>query len=230
MEEREVDIKEVLKSLQRRWKIVFFVTVLGILISMIVTFLVIEPKYTASTKLFIGKENSEGIANSNNYNSNDIQMYQKIVQTYADIIQTRTLITSAMNDSNVDIDVSDILKNLKVTPKEDTQIIEVRYIDKDPYMAKLVLEAISNEFIKYSNTLISNSNIQIVEEIFLPEKASSPNNTLNIVIGFLFGIVGGVIFALLLEYIDNTFADKKKLEKEIGITVIGDIPSFDMFE
>ncbi|MBE6048421.1 MAG: capsular biosynthesis protein [Clostridium sp.] len=230
MEEREVDIKEVLKSLQRRWKIVFFVTVLGILISMIVTFLVIEPKYTASTKLFIGKENSEGIANSNNYNSNDIQMYQKIVQTYADIIQTRTLITSAMNDSNVDIDVSDILKNLKVTPKEDTQIIEVRYIDKNPYMAKLVLEAISNEFIKYSNTLISNSNIQIVEEIFLPEKASSPNNTLNIVIGFLFGIVGGVIFALLLEYIDNTFADKKKLEKEIGITVIGDIPSFDMFE
>lgn len=230
MEEREVDIKEVLKSLQRRWKIVFFVTVLGILISMIVTFLVIEPKYTASTKLFIGKENSEGIANSNNYNSNDIQMYQKIVQTYADIIQTRTLITSAMNDSNVDIDVGDILKNLKVTPKEDTQIIEVRYIDKDPYMAKLVLEAISNEFIKYSNTLISNSNIQIVEEIFLPEKASSPNNTLNIVIGFLFGIVGGVIFALLLEYIDNTFADKKKLEKEIGITVIGDIPSFDMFE
>lgn len=230
MEEREIDVKEVLKSLQRRWKIVFFVTVLGILISMIVTFLVIEPKYTASTKLFIGKENSEGIANSNNYNSNDIQMYQKIVQTYADIIQTRTLITSAMNDSNIDIDVSDILKNLKVTPKEDTQIIEVRYIDKDPYMAKLVLEAISNEFIKYSNTLISNSNIQIVEEIFLPEKASSPNNTLNIVIGFLFGIVGGVIFALLLEYIDNTFADKKKLEKEIGITVIGDIPSFDMFE
>lgn len=230
MEEREIDVKEVLKSLQRRWKIIVFITVLGILVSMIVTFLVITPKYTASTKLFIGKENSEGIADSNNYNSSDIQMYQKIVQTYADIIQTRTLITSAMNDSNVDIDVGDILKNLKVTPKEDTQIIEVRYIDKDPYMAKLVLEAISNEFIKYSNTLISNSNIQIVEEIFLPEKASSPNNTLNIVIGFLFGIVGGVIFALLLEYIDNTFADKKKLEKEIGITVIGDIPSFDMFE
>lgn len=230
MEEREIDVKEVLKSLQRRWKIIVFITVLGTLVSMIVTFLVITPKYTASTKLFIGKENSEGIANSNNYNSSDIQMYQKIVQTYADIIQTRTLITSAMNDSNVDIDVGDILKNLKVTPKEDTQIIEVRYIDKDPYMAKLVLEAISNEFIKYSNTLISNSNIQIVEEIFLPEKASSPNNTLNIVIGFLFGIVGGVIFALLLEYIDNTFADKKKLEKEIGITVIGDIPSFDMFE
>ena len=230
MEEREIDICDILTSLRKRWKVIALATALGIIISMVVTFLIITPKYTASTKLFIGKENSESVKDNNMYNNNDIQMYQKILQTYADIIQTRTLVTSSLEKNDINMNSIDVLKNLKVTPKDDTQIIEVTYVDEDPYRAKDVLESISNEFINYSSSLISNANIQIVEDIYLPEKPSSPNNVLNITIGFFAGLIMGLVLSLSLEYIDNTFSDKKALENGIGITVIGDIPSFDMFK
>lgn len=230
MEEREIDICDILTSLRKRWKVIALATALGIIISMVVTFLIITPKYTASTKLFIGKENSESVSDKNTYNNNDIQMYQKILQTYADIIQTRTLVTSSLEKNDINMNSIDVLKNLKVTPKDDTQIIEVTYVDEDPYRAKDVLESISNEFINYSSSLISNANIQIVEDIYLPEKPSSPNNVLNITIGFFAGLIMGLVLSLSLEYIDNTFSDKKALENGIGITVIGDIPSFDMFK
>lgn len=230
MEEREIDICDILTSLRKRWKVIALATALGIIISMVVTFLIITPKYTASTKLFIGKENSESVSDNNIYNNNDIQMYQKILQTYADIIQTRTLVTSSLERNDINMNSIDVLKNLKVTPKDDTQIIEVTYVDEDPYRAKDVLESISNEFINYSSSLISNANIQIVEDIYLPEKPSSPNNVLNITIGFFAGLIMGLVLSLSLEYIDNTFSDKKALENGIGITVIGDIPSFDMFK
>ena len=230
MEEREIDICDILTSLRKRWKVIALATALGIIISMVVTFLIITPKYTASTKLFIGKENSESVKDNNMYNNNDIQMYQKILQTYADIIQTRTLVTSSLEKNDINMNSIDVLKNLKVTPKDDTQIIEVTYVDEDPYRAKDVLESISNEFINYSSSLISNANIQIVEDIYLPEKPSSPNNVLNITIGFFAGLIMGLVLSLSLDYIDNTFSDKKALENGIGITVIGDIPSFDMFK
>lgn len=230
MEEREIDISDILTSLRKRWKVIALATALGIIISMVVTFLIITPRYTASTKLFIGKENSESVKDNNMYNNNDIQMYQKILQTYADIIQTRTLVTSSLEKNDINMNSIDVLKNLKVTPKDDTQIIEVTYVDEDPYRAKDVLESISNEFINYSSSLISNANIQIVEDIYLPEKPSSPNNVLNITIGFFAGLIMGLVLSLSLEYIDNTFSDKKALENGIGITVIGDIPSFDMFK
>lgn len=230
MEEREIDICDILTSLRKRWKVIALATALGIIISMVVTFLIITPKYTASTKLFIGKENSESVSDNNIYNNNDIQMYQKILQTYADIIQTRILVTSSLEKNDINMNSIDVLKNLKVTPKDDTQIIEVTYVDEDPYRAKDVLESISNEFINYSSSLISNANIQIVEDIYLPEKPSSPNNVLNITIGFFAGLIMGLVLSLSLEYIDNTFSDKKALENGIGITVIGDIPSFDMFK
>ena len=230
MEEREIDLNDILTSLQRRWKVIVLSTALGVGISLIVTFLIITPKYTASTKLFIGKENSESVKDNNLYNNNDIQMYQKILQTYADIIQTRTLVTSSLENNNIDMNSMEVLKNLKVTPKDDTQIIEVTYVDENPYRAKEVLESISGEFINYSSSLISNANIQIVEDIYLPEKPSSPNNILNVTIGFFAGVILGLVLSLSLEYIDNTFSDKKNLENSIGITVIGDIPSFDMFK
>mgnify|MGYP004586085801 FL=1 len=230
MEEREIDLSDILTSLRKRWKVLVLSTVLGIIISLIVTFLIVTPRYTASTKLFIGKENSESVKGNNLYNNNDIQMYQKILQTYADIIQTRTLVTSSLEKNDIDMNSMDVLKNLKVIPKDNTQIIEVTYVDEDRYRAKEVLESISSEFVNYSNSLISNANIQIVEDIYLPEKPSSPNNILNVTIGFFSGVILGLVLSLSLEYIDNTFSDKKNLENSIGITVIGDIPSFDMFK
>lgn len=231
MDDRQVELDDIVNSLKRRWKIICTVTCIGILISIIITFFLITPKYTASTKLFIGKESTEDVESQKNdsiYNNNDIQMYQKILQTYADIIKTKTLVSTVINNNDLDLKRDDILENLTVTAKDDTQIIEITYINENPYLAKGVLEAICNEFISYSNRLISNANIQVVEEVFLPEKPSSPNKALNITIGFFTGFILGLVSALAFEYMDNTFDDRKKLEREIGMAVIGDIPSFDL--
>lgn len=232
MEEKELDLSDILNSLKKRWKIICSITIIGVIVSLMITFCLITPKYTVSTKLFIGKENAENqlSKSESDYSSNDIQMYQKILQTYADIIETRTLISTALEKEDIDLKSTDVLENLTVTPKDDTQIIEITYEDKNPYMAKEILEAISYEFINYSNILIPNANIQVVEEIFLPEKPSSPNKPLNIAIGFVVGLILGLLTALFLDYSDNTFEDKRKLEKEIGITVIGDIPNFDILK
>lgn len=231
MDDRQVELDDIVNSLKKRWKIVCIVTCIGVLISIIITFFLITPKYTVSTKLFIGKESTMDIENQkkdNVYNNNDIQMYQKILQTYADIIKTKTLVSTVISDNNLDLDRDDILQDLTVTAKDDTQIIEITYMNENPYIAKEVLESICNEFISYSSRLISNVNIQVVEEVFLPEKPSSPNKILNITIGFFAGFILGLLSALAFEYMDNTFDDRKKLEKEVGIAVIGDIPSFDL--
>ena len=46
-------------------------------------------------KVFIGKENTQG--QDQNYNNNDVQMYQKLLKTYAEIIQTNDLVEKAID-------------------------------------------------------------------------------------------------------------------------------------
>lgn len=223
MEVRVISISEIFEVLKKRWLLLVSITLVATLISIILNFFVIKPVYETSTKVFIGKEEN----NLEGYNSNDIQMYQKLLQTYAETIKTNEVIKAAINNINADLTVKGIKESLVITPVSDTQILQIKYKNKSPEIAKEVLENITNEFILLAKELVPNGNVRVIESVELPEKPVSPNKKMNITIAFLLGLTvsGGLVF--LIEYFDNTFKNKEELESELDIPVLGVIPSFD---
>lgn len=218
--EEIIRIEDIVEILRKRWKMIVSITLMLTLTSAIVSFFVISPKYEANTKVFIGKENTK----NQDYNSSDVQMYQKLLKTYAEVIMTNDLVEKAINKDNLNITSEEVLKNLTVTPRADTQILEIKYTNKDKVLAKDVVDSVTSEFIKSSTELIPNGNVKIIETVKLPEKAASPNKKLNIAIAFLLGLMVSVGLAFLLEFMDNTFKTKEQLEQVLGIPVIGAIP------
>ena len=124
---------------------------------------------------------------------------------------------------------SDVLGSLTVTPRADTQILEISYTNTDPEVAKEIIEALTNEFINYSVELIPNGNVKIIEEVRLPENPVSPNKKLNIAIAFLLGLMISVGFSFLIEFMDNTFKTKEQIESQLELPAIGVIPNEDEF-
>ena len=223
MEVREISIYEIFEALKRRWLLMVSITLVATLISIILNFFVIKPVYETSTKVFIGKEEN----NLEGYNSNDIQMYQKLLQTYAETIKTKEVIKAAINNVNADLTVKGIKESLVITPVSDTQILQIKYENKNPEIAKEILENITNEFIILAKELVPNGNVRVIEFVELPEEPVSPNKKINITITFLLGLMVSVGLVFLIEYLDNTFKNKEDLESELDIPVIGVIPSFD---
>ncbi|AQS03686.1 YveK family protein [Clostridium beijerinckii] len=220
--EESIRIEEIINILLKRWKMILSITLLATLTAGIVSFFVIAPKYEASTKVFIGKEKTD--SKDQNYNNSDIQMYQQLLKTYAEVIKTNALVEKAINAEGFDLISKDVLNDLTVTPAANTQILEITYISKDRNLSKEVLDSITNQFIKTSTELIPNGNVKIVEPAELPENPASPNKKLNIAIAFLLGLMVSVGLAFLLEFLDNTFKSKEQLEQILGIPVIGAIP------
>ena len=223
MEEQVISISEIFEALKKRWILIVSITLVATLISGILSFFVIKPTYEASTKVFVGKEESslEG------YNTNDIQMYQKLLQTYAETIKTNEVIQAAINNTNADLSVKDVKDSLTVTPIADTQILQIKYKNNDPEVAKSILENITNEFVILSKELVPNGNVRVIEAVQLPEDPVAPNKKMNIAIAFLLGLMVSVGLVFLLEYLDNTFKSKENLERELNIPVLGLIPSCD---
>jgi capsular polysaccharide biosynthesis protein len=220
--EEVIKIEEVIGILTKRWKMIIAITLAATVLSGIVSFFVIAPKYKASTKVFIGKENSD--SKNQDYNNSDIQMYQQLLKTYAEVIKTTDLVEKAIDDSGVNTTSNEVLANLTVTPEANTQILEIDYISKDKNDSKELLDDITDEFIKTSRDLIPNGNVKIVEQVRTPEAPASPNKKLNIAIAFLLGLMVSVGLAFLLEFIDNTFKTKDQLEQVLGVPVLGAIP------
>ena len=223
MEVRVISISEIFEVLKKRWLLLVSITLVATLISIILNFFVIKPVYETSTKVFIGKEEN----NLEGYNSNDIQMYQKLLQTYAETIKTKEVIKAAINNVNADLTVKGIKESLVITPVSDTQILQIKYENKNPEIAKEILENITNEFIILAKELVPNGNVRVIEFVELPEEPVSPNKKMNITITFLLGFMVSVGLVFLIEYFDNTFKNKEDLESELDIPVIGVIPSFD---
>lgn len=224
MEEQVISLSEIFEALKKRWIMIVAITVVATLISGVLSFFVIDPVYETSTKLFIGKEESDEAA----YNTNDIQMYQKLLQTYAQAIKTKDLVGRAINELDYDLEAASVVSALTVTPVTDTQILQIKYQSKDPEEAVDVLKNITAEFIVTSKELVSNGNVRVIEEVELPESPVSPNKTMNIAIAFLLGLMVSVGLVFLIEYLDNTYKNKEQLEKELDIPVLGTIPDVDM--
>ncbi|MBM6860094.1 capsular biosynthesis protein [Clostridium saudiense] len=223
MEEQVISIEEIFEALKKRWKMIALITILATVVSGVLSFFVINPVYEASTKVFIGKEeNSE-----EGYNSSDIQMYQKLLKTYAQAIKTRDLLDAAIKETKYDLKVEKVSSGLTVTPVTDTQILEIKYQSLDPKEAEVILKSISNEFIKISKELVPNGNVRVIETVEMPENPISPNKAMNIAIAFLLGLMVSVGLVFLLEYMDNTYKTKEQLEKELEIPVLGIIPTID---
>lgn len=154
-------------------------------------------------------------------------MYQKLLQTYAETIKTNEVIQAAINNTNADLSVKDVKDSLTVTSIADTQILQIKYKNNDPEVAKSILENITNEFVILAKELVPNGNVRVIEAVQLPEDPVAPNKKMNIAIAFLLGLMVSVGLVFLLEYLDNTFKTKENLERELNIPVLGLIPSCD---
>lgn len=228
MNEEIIRIEDIVDVLTKRWKMILSITLAATLISAVVSFFLIAPKYEARTKLFIGKENTQ--TQDQSYNNNDVQMYQKLLKTYAEVIMTKDLVGQAVESSDLDLNAEDVLKSLTVTPRADTQILEISYINVDPVIAQEVVESVTKNFINYSTELIPNGNVKIIESVRVPEKPVSPNKKMNIAIAFLLGLMVSIGLSFLIEFMDNTFKTKEHIENILDLPAIGVIPNELNFE
>ena len=222
MEEENIKVQDIINALKDRWQLIVCITLIATIFSACFSFFIIKPKYSASTKLFIGKESDD---KNSNYSNNDVQMYQKLLKTYADVITTRDLVEDAFNKDNIEINPDEALNKLTVTPKTDTQILQISYTSGDKQECKDVVDSVTNKFIEMSSELISNSNVRVIEKATLPKSPVSPNKKLNIAAAFLLGLMIGAGLAILLEFLDNTFKDKEQIEKILDLPVLGSIPN-----
>ncbi|NSB29574.1 YveK family protein [Clostridium saccharoperbutylacetonicum] len=218
--EEIIKFDDIFDILIKRWKMILLITLSIAFIAVGINFFLVAPKYKASEKVFIGKEDTK----DQSYNTNDVQMYQKLIKTYAELMMTNDLVDRAIKSDSLNITSEKVLSSLTVTPRTDTQIIEIQYISTDKALAKDVVNSITNEFIKSSKELIPNGKVKVIESAKVPESPSSPNKTMNISIASLVGFIISIGLAFLLEFIDNTFKTKGQLEEALGIPVIGVIP------
>jgi polysaccharide biosynthesis transport protein len=71
---------------------------------------------------------------------------------------------------------------------------------------------------------VGTNNISVVDQATRPLLPSSPNLFLNLALSLFGGLMLGVMLALALDYMDDSFKAPEDIEREVGLPVVGIIP------
>ncbi len=71
---------------------------------------------------------------------------------------------------------------------------------------------------------IQTVNVWIVEKAGIPSKPVRPKKSLNILLGIIVGLFGGVGLTFFFDYLDNTIKSPDDVENRLGLAVLGMVP------
>lgn len=214
----ELDLNELFHRLRKRLGMIILITLLCAVLAFVVSSYLISPKYEAAIGIIIGKEDT-----SKETTSSDVSMYQSLMQTYKSIAMTNSVAEKAASKIK-SIEAEDLSKKTTVTIQSGTMIMNIAVRDGDPELAYMAVEAYGASFIEKARELMPGGEVTIMDSSKVPVNPVSPNIKLNVVIGFMVGLMGSVGLALLLEHFKNTLVTIEDVERNLAITVIGIIP------
>lgn len=227
------DILDVFVEIKDKCKNIVLIVLSFLLISSIYNIFFINKEYEASVKIFIGKQKFKNITET--YNNEEINLYQRLITTYSEVIKSKKLINESIKGSkmnylqdkykNINYDL--LMENLTVNPIANTQIIEIKYKSLNPQQSYDLLYSITENLISYSKELYPNVNITVLEQVHVNLKTLMNKKLTIIGLGLMLGLIVGIGGIIGVMYLNNTYKNQKSLEEEIGLTVIGVIPKID---
>ena len=224
MEEQVLSIKDIVNILRKRLSMIIVITLVTTIGAIGLTYFVIEPTYTTTAEVLIGKKNSD--EQGKEYNSSDVQMYQKLMGTYAKVVKSKDVIKRAIESGNLNLTAGQISSALTVTTSDADQILILSYTSKKPQEGVEVLNPLIEEFDKTSKEIISNGEMFVLTAPEMPSNPTSPNKKMNVLVGIALGLMIGVSLALFLEYIDDSVKTNEDIEGLLEVPVIGDVPVY----
>lgn len=221
MNEETIDLSTIWKIIRKKLGLIIIVTVLITMISGIITFFFIEPEYRSTVAVFISDERSGTSATET---INDINMYQKLVDTYAEITKSRTVAEDVIANLDLDMTVGELQGMISTSPKGNTQFLNLSATSTDRELAYNVTNQMARSLKAVSRELRGVDIVQILDPANVPAGPSSPNIQMNLAIGFVLGLMLSVFLVFLLEFMDKTVKDPDFINNELKLPVLAAIP------
>lgn len=218
-----IDLNEVFQIIKKRKHIIIWITLISTILTAAVTVFFIKPTYQASESVIVSKQDT-GTQAAAAYNYNDVLMYQNLLKTYAAIAQNKSVAQKTIDNLNLNMKPGALLGQVKVTPRQNTQIMDISVTSKNPEEAYKIAKEFTDDFIKRANELLPTGSITVLQEAELPLSPIKPSLKLNVSIAFILGLMTSLGIIFFIEYSDNTIKTEKDVEKILEIPVIGIIP------
>ena len=223
----EFNINMVLTIIKKNLFSILFWIVLGGIVSSILTFSFITPKYSSNIDILVNQK-----ANNEQVQYAAQQADLQVINTYKDVLTKPIILTPVLKEvkriDNYQGNLGTLSNAIKVSNQTNSQVVTVTVTDKNAYVAADIANTIGKVFTKKVKKMMQVDNVTIVSSAKVNTKPVSPNKKLYIFVGLVIGLLIGVTIAFIKELTDKTVKDSSFLIDELGLTNIGSVYHLDI--
>jgi polysaccharide biosynthesis transport protein len=105
--------------------------------------------------------------------------------------------------------------------------VEYSILAREATTNKTLYDSVLERFKQINITAgIPPANVSILDRAEIPRYPSKPNKKLNLMLGALMGLMGGLGLALVLEHLNNTLRTPEEVERYLGLPNLVVVPDF----
>ncbi|WP_281165673.1 YveK family protein [Liquorilactobacillus sicerae] len=218
--ETVIDLRQLVKLLWKNiWGIIAW-GVIGILIALGVSFIFMTPKYSATIDLLVNQK-VDNSALQYNVQQADLQA----INTYKDVLTKPVILSPVLKQvkqqDNYAGSLADLESAVSISNETNSQVVSVTVTDTNAYTAADIANTIGKVFSKKIKKMMKVDNVTVVTKAKADTSPVSPIIKLNVLIGFVVGILIGIALIVVRDLLDTSVRDEKFLTEDLGLTSLG---------
>lgn len=190
--------------------------------------------YIATSRLYVGSRTIDLDPTSQDVSGNRAAGLGFLANTFANMLQSRTVAEQAVALSGVPLTVEEADAAITAFAEPATALITVRVSDSDPAVAADLANGVADSFVDFLQAQESQlalpddadapAPVSVYEHAVLPTTPQPSNLFRNLVLATMFGILVAVGIVVLLEYLDLTIKSADDAQHRLQLPVLGAIP------
>lgn len=215
--ENEISFIELFQKLKASIFYFIIAIVIGIVISGIYTFLIVDPTYSSTTDLVINDDNAQS---NQQIDSNAIQTNLSLLKTYQHIVEKPNVLSQVIEETNLNYSVEDLDSMTTVTTEEESLILSITVESESPYESAVLANSIAENFSEEVQSILQIDNVHIWNIAKENIGSVKPNVSFNLLMGAILGFLVCLIIILINHFSDSTVHSTEIIEG-LGLTTLG---------
>jgi capsular exopolysaccharide synthesis family protein len=213
------EIGQFLQIIKKWWWLIILSTLLATGVGFGASRL-LTPVYSASTILLVKPRN---------VTDNTIFASEQLIDTYRELLTKRPVIAAAARALN--LDPRETEQRVQARLVRSTALIELAAEANDPRLAMELANGVIIAFgeISRESGNITARDLVVVEPATLPTRPDSPRVWLILILATVLGFGLSTSLAFLMEYLDDTLATTKDIQRYLALPTLSLIPCLHRF-
>ena len=208
---------ELFQLLKKHLKLVITLPVVCAIAMGVVSFIMMDNTYTATTSMYILAKTDD----SGQMSYNDLSASQMLSNDIATLLDSDSVKSGAANELGL-TDLDDYKVSVS---SETTRVITLSVTGTDAKETAKVAKAMASSVSTVAQNVGAAQSINVIDEAKTPEAPSGPKRMLYVAVAFLAGIFIAVAYVVLADMLNTRIRGAEEAEELLGIPVVGRIPA-----